>query len=215
MLEPSGPKKPPISENQMQMQLSDEESSFTFSLFSSSPCPCLPRKDKDKDIEMEEITEQLLTKRGRLQSSLGKKNQNRKKAKPRPTIASILSSISLRQHLHKALESLNQAYIGLNEGETKEQINKLKNYTQCVILRENPFLQEKENQEKEVLKGLVEEIRALCKEVAPTKETYAERLKQGLSSSSFSPSSSLLSSAPISSTSSPPSTSTRSKKKQL
>jgi len=38
-------------------------------------------------------------------------------------------------------------------------------------------LQEKEKQEKEVLKGLVKEVRALCKEVAPIKETYAGRLK--------------------------------------
>ena len=100
------------------MQLNDEEFSSTFSPLFSSPCPF--RKDKNKDIEIEEITEQLPTKRGHSQSSLGKKNQNRKKAKPRSTIASILSSISLRQHLHKALESLNQAYIGLEEGETKE-----------------------------------------------------------------------------------------------
>jgi len=165
---------------------------------------------------MEESTEHLPTKkRGRPQSSLGKKNQNRKMAKPRSTIASILSSMSLRQHLQKALECLNQAYIGLEEGETKEQINKLKNYTQCVILGENPFLQEKEKQEKEVLKGLVKEVRALRKEVAPAKETYAERLRQGLSSSSFSHSPSLPSSTPTSSTVSPPSTSTRSKKKQL
>ncbi len=214
MLEPSGPKKPPISENQIQIQLSDEEFSSTSSpLFSS---PCLFRKDKDKDIEMEENTKQLPTKkRGRPQSSLGKKNQDRKKAKPRSTIASTLSSISLRQNLQQALKSINQAYIGLEEGETKEQINKLKNYTQYIILGENPFLQEKEKQEKEVLKGLVKEVRALRKEVAPIKETYAGRLKQGLSSSSFSPSSSLPSSTPIPSTFSPPSTSTRSKKKQI
>src|SRR6266567_4866923 len=212
MLEPSGPKKPPIYENQIQMQLSDEEFSSAFSPLFSSPCP----SRKDKDIEMEEITEQLpIKKRGRLQSSLGKKNQNRKKAKPRSTITSTPFSMSLKQHLHEALESLNQAYIGLEEGETKEQINKLKNYTQCVILGETPFLQEKEKQEKEVLKGLVEEVKALCKEVAPTKETYTERLKQGLSSFSFSPSLSLLSSTPIPSISSPPSTSTKSKKKQL
>ena len=111
------------------MQLSEEEFFSTFSsLFSS---PCLFRKDKDKDIEMEENTEQLPTKkRGRPQSSLGKKNQDWKKAKPRSTIASTLSSMSLRQNLQQALESINQAYIGLEEGETKEQINKLKNYTQ-------------------------------------------------------------------------------------
>ena len=90
---------------------------------------------------MEEITKQLPTKkRGRLISSLRKKNQNQKKAKSRFTTASILSSKSTRQHLYKALESLNQAYIGLEEEETKEQINKLKNYTQCIILGENPFL---------------------------------------------------------------------------
>ena len=53
--------------------------------------------------------------------------------------------MSSRQYLQKALESLNQAYIELEEeGETKEQINKLKNYTQCIIIGENPFLQEKE-----------------------------------------------------------------------
>src|SRR6266567_63770 len=136
-------------------------------------------------------------------------------AKPRATIASILSSTSSKQHLRNALESLNQAYIGLEEEETKEHINKLKNYIQCVILGETPFLQEKEKQEKEALKGPAEEVRALHKEVAPTKETYAERLKQGLSSSSFSPSLLLLSSTPTPSISSPPSTSTKSKKKQL
>ena len=95
---------------------------------------------------MEKSTKQLpIKKRGRPQSSLGKKNQDRKKAKARPTIGSTLSSMSSRQHLQKALESLNQAYIELEEeGETKEQINKLKNYTQCIIIGENPFLQEKE-----------------------------------------------------------------------
>ena len=55
MSEPSGPKKPPISENQIQIQLNNEKSSSTssplfFSLY-------LFKKDKNKDIEMEEITE--------------------------------------------------------------------------------------------------------------------------------------------------------------
>ena len=78
---------------------------------------------------MEENTKQLPTKkRGRLQSSLGKKNKDRKKAKSKPTLASMLSTISLRQNLQKALESLNLAYIGLKEGETKEEITRLKNY---------------------------------------------------------------------------------------
>ena len=95
-------------------------------------------------------------------------------------------------------------------------------YTQSVISGENPFIQQQEEEEEEeeeeekekekekandVLKGLVEEVRALRKEVAPTKETYAERLKKNL------PSSSSLLSLPLPSPT--PSTSTRSKKKQL
>ena len=92
-------------------------------------------------------------------------------------------------------------------------------YTQSVLLGENPFTQEEEEEkekEKEkandVLKGLVEEVRALCKEVAPIKETYIERLKKDLPSS-FSLPSLLLPSTP--SPFSRNSTSTRSKKKQL
>jgi len=101
-------------------------------------------------------------------------------------------------------------------------------YIRSILLGGNPFTQEEEEEEEEekekektndVLKGLVEEVRALRKEVAPIKETYVERLKKGLPSSSSLPSS--LSSTPPSSsrvTSSTPSTSstsTRSKKKQL
>ena len=76
------------------MQLSDEESSSNTPFLFSTPCPI--RKDKDKDIEMEieESTEQLPKKRGRLQSSLGKKD--RKIAKARSTTASILSAMSLK-----------------------------------------------------------------------------------------------------------------------
>ena len=93
-------------------------------------------------------------------------------------------------------------------------------YTRSILLGENLFIQ-KEEEEKEkkktnnVLKGLVEEVRALRKEVAPTKETYAERLKKDPLSSSSLPSSlsPLLPSTP--SPSSRSSTSTRSKKKQL
>ena len=76
--------------------------------------------------------------------------------------------------------------------------------------------------EEDVLKGLIEDVRALYKEIAPTKETYAEKLKKCLSSSStFAPSSttSTTSPSPLSSlsppTSSTSSTSTRGKKKQL
>ena len=63
MLEPSGPKKPPISKNQIQMQLNNEEFSFNASSFFSTPCPF--RKNKDKDTEMEENTKHLpIKKRG-------------------------------------------------------------------------------------------------------------------------------------------------------
>ncbi|OCK96334.1 uncharacterized protein K441DRAFT_656918, partial [Cenococcum geophilum 1.58] len=90
----------------------------------------------------------------------------------------------------------------------------LEDYTRSILVGENPFIQGKEKANN-VLKGLVEEVRALRKEVAPTKETYAERLKKGLPSSSSLPFSL---SPPPSSTpfpSSRSSTSTRSKKKQL
>jgi len=92
-------------------------------------------------------------------------------------------------------------------------------YTQNILIGKKPFTKEEEKEEvKEVLKGLVEEVRALRKEVAPIKETYAKRLKKDLPSLSSLPS--LLLSTPPSSrvTSSTPSstsTSTKSKKKQL
>ena len=90
-------------------------------------------------------------------------------------------------------------------------------YTQSILLGGNPFIQEEKEKEKEkandVLKGLVEKVRALRKEVAPIKETYAEMLKKDLPSSSSLPSSPPPPSTP--SPSSRSSTSTRSKKKQL
>jgi len=87
-------------------------------------------------------------------------------------------------------------------------------YTQNILIGKNPFVKEEEEEEaKEVLKGLVEEVRALRKEVAPIKETYAERLKKELPPSLSSLPSLLLPSTP--SPSSRSSTSTRSKKKQL
>jgi hypothetical protein len=66
----------------------------------------------------------------------------------------------------------------------------------------------------DVLKGLVEEVRALRKEVAPIKETYVKRLKKDLPPPSLSSLPSLL---PYSTPSpfSRSSTSTKSKKKQL
>ena len=105
MSKPNGPKKPPISKNQIQIQLNNKESFFTSSPLFSSPYPS--RKNKNKDIKMEEITKQLPIKRAHLQSSLGKKNQNQKKAKSRFNIPSILSFKSIKQTLYKALKSLN------------------------------------------------------------------------------------------------------------
>src|SRR5207245_6226264 len=113
-----------------------------------------------------------------------------------------------------ALDSLTQAYKGLEEKEEdkKEQVKQLEDYTRSILAGENPFIKGKEKT-KDVLKGLVEEVRALRKEVAPTKETYAERLKKDLPTSSSLPSLSLPSSRVTSNI--PSSTSTRSKKKQL
>ena len=87
-------------------------------------------------------------------------------------------------------------------------------YIQNILIGKNLFIKEEEEEgAKEVLKGLVEEVRALRKEVAPIKETYAERLKKDLPPSSSSLPSLLLPSTP--SPSSRSSISTRSKKKQL
>ena len=126
-----------------------------------------------------------------------------------------------------ALYNLNQAYIGLKEEEEekKEQVKLLGDYIQSTLVEENPFIKEKERKERDVLKGLVEEVRALRKKVAP--ETYAEKLKKGLSSSQHAPPSTSSSPPPssslvpptskvTSSTTNPTSPiSTREKKKQL
>jgi len=86
-------------------------------------------------------------------------------------------------------------------------------YIQNILIGKNPFIKEEEEEEaKEVLKGLVEEVRAL-REVAPIKETYVKRLKKNLPPSSSSLPSLLPPSTPSSFSRS--STSTRSKKKQL
>src|SRR6266571_3292511 len=127
----------------------------------------------------------------------------------------LFPPLSPEQYLQKALESLTQAYKGLDEKEKekKEQVKQLEDYTRSILAGEKPFTQGKEKANN-VLKGLVKEVRALYKEVAPIKETYAERLKRDLPSSSSLPSllSPSLTSTPSSSRSS---TSTRSKKKQL
>jgi hypothetical protein len=113
-----------------------------------------------------------------------------------------------------ALESLDQAYIGLEREESKEQVKRIRDDVQRIIVGESPSIKEKETekQETEILKELVEEMRALRKEVAP--KTYAEKLKKGLSSSTYAPPSSLSSSFSSSSSSpSLPPTTTRGKKK--
>ena len=114
-----------------------------------------------------------------------------------------------------------QAYKGLEREEQEEQVGQLVDYIQNILIGKNPFAKEEEEEEeiKDVLKGLVKEVRALRKEVAPIKETYAERLKKDLPS--LSPLPLLLLSTPppssrvTSSTPSSSSTSTRNRKKQL
>ena len=80
----------------------------------------------------------------------------------------LFPPFSPEQHLQKALESLTQAYKGLeeNENKKKEQVKQLEDYTRSILAGENPFIQGKEKAD-DVLKGLVEEVRALRKEVAP------------------------------------------------
>jgi hypothetical protein len=190
-------KKPPI-------EISDNESISTSTFSALLPSPGLFGTGE---------------KRGHSQSSTEKENQ--KPVKKMMTFTAGIHNISFsplspKQHLQKALDSLTQAYKGLKEEKEKEekeekenkkeQVKQLEDYTSSVLAGENLFIKGKEKT-NDVLKGLVEEVRALRKEVAPTKETYAERLKKNLPTSSFLPSSSL----PFPTTS----TSTISKKKQL
>src|SRR6266567_1707647 len=203
MLGPGRPKKIPI--HRVPIGCTDVFP-FSFSPL-STPSPSLARQGE---------------KRGHSQSPPKKENQKpaKKIIKPTTSIDSIPSipfpPLSPEQYLQKALESLTQACKGLEEKEEeeekKEQVKKLEDYTRSILAGENPFIQGKEKA-NDVLKGLIEEVRALHKEVAPTKETYAERLKRDLPSSSSLPSLSLLS--PTLSPSSRSSTSTGSKKKQL
>ncbi len=126
MLRPNrSKKKPPI-------EISDEDSTSTFSPPSPSPGPFRTGE-----------------KRGHPQSSPEKENQKpiKKITKPTTTTASTPSipsyTLSPGQHLSKALESLTQAYIGLEdeeEEEIKEQIKQLVNYTRSILLGEKPFI---------------------------------------------------------------------------
>jgi hypothetical protein len=175
-------KKPPI-------EISDEESTSTFS--PPSPSPSLFR---------------IGEKRGHPQSSPENENQKPAKKTIKPATTTASTSLSPEQYLNEALENLIEAYKGIQDEEKEKQVGRLIDYTESILIGENPFTKEEEEKAKDILKGLVEEVRALRKEVAPTKETYAERLKKDLPTSSPLPSS-----LP----SPTPSTSTRSKKKQL
>ena len=199
-------KKPPI-------KASNNESTFTFSFLSSSSSSALVRQGERR--EHPQTPEKEKEKE--------KENQKPAKKTTKPTttttdsIPSILfPPLSPKQHLQKALESLTQAYKGLKEEEKEEkhQVKQLECYTQSILAGGKPFIHGKE-QAVDVLKGVVEEVKALRKEIAPIKETYAERLKKGLPSLSSLPSSLLLPILSAPSPSSRSSTSTKNKKKQL
>jgi len=186
MTRPTRPKqKPPRGRNTETSD--DERSSTSSSSLPSSPCP------SRKDVEKENTR-----KRHYIQSPSTKESQNQRRRTliPKPITASIPpSSLSPRYHLQKALNNLTQAYIGLKEEEEhREQVKLLGDYVQSVLVGDNPFTKEKESKERDVLKGLVEEVRALRKEVAL--KTYTEKLKSGLSASTFAPPSSTSSSSP-------------------
>jgi hypothetical protein len=76
--------------------------------------------------------------------------------------------LSPKQHLQKALESLTRAYKGLEEEEEEEEeeegkkelVKQLEDYTRSILAGENPFIKGKEKT-KDILKGLVEEVKAL------------------------------------------------------
>jgi hypothetical protein len=119
-------KKPPI-------EISDEESTVTF----SPPSPPLSLFRTGE-------------KRGYPPSSPEKENQKpiKRITKPITTTASTPSipsdSLSSGQHLSFALDSLTQAYIGLEEEEEeeeiKEQVEQLVYYTRSILLGEKPFI---------------------------------------------------------------------------
>src|SRR6266568_9489467 len=188
MPRPNRPKKPPIGENPIETneflfwqnsETPKEINDDSFLLSSSFLSPSSPSKRGKK--------------REHPQSSTEKENRTptKKTTKPMPITASIPSihfpPLSPEQHLQKALESLTQAYKGLKEEEKKEQVKQLQDYTRSILAGENPFIYGAEKAIK-VLKGLAEEVGALCKAVAPLKETYVERLKRDLPFSSSLPS---------------------------
>ena len=121
MVRPTRPKqRPPIGKN---IETSDDEplsSSSSTSSPSPSPSPsppsspCLSRKDIEKENGR---------KRYYIPSSPENETQNQRRRTlvPKPITASIPpSSLSLKYHLQKALDNLNQPYIGLKEEEEKE-----------------------------------------------------------------------------------------------
>ena len=102
--------RPNRSKKEPPIEISDEESTSTFSPPSPSPSPSLFRTGE---------------KRGHPQSSPEKENQKpvKKTTKLMPIMASIPSipfpPLSLEQYLYGALESLVQAFKGLEEEEEK------------------------------------------------------------------------------------------------
>jgi len=128
-------KQPPIEK-------SDKESTFTVS--PPFPSPGLFRTGEKK---------------GHPQSSPEKENQKpiKKTTKQITTTPSTPSippySLSPGQHLSSALDSLIQAYTGLEDEdkdkeEVKEQVEQLVYYTRRILLGESPFIQEKERRKK-------------------------------------------------------------------
>jgi len=129
-------KKPPI-------EISGEDSTSTFSPPSPSPGPFRTGE-----------------KRGYPQSSPKKENQKPAKKTIKLTTTTDSTddipsySFSPEQHLSFALDSLTQAYTGLEEEEEereereeiKEKVEQLVYYTRSIILGGNPFIQEEEKE---------------------------------------------------------------------
>src|SRR6266567_9609288 len=122
---PSRPKKIPIERTYVRAVFP-----FSFSPL-SPPSPSLARQGE---------------KRGHSQSPPEKENRKpaKKIIKPTTSTDSIpripFPPLSPEQYLQKALESLTQAYKGLEEEEKKEQVKQLEDYIWSILAGENPFI---------------------------------------------------------------------------
>ena len=133
------------------IEISDDELLTTSSSLPSSPC--LSRRNG----EIEEVDKPSLArikknrrKRNHFLLSSKKENQNPKRdvAKMKSIMASIhFPPLSPKQYLQKALESLTQAYIRLEE-ENKEQVKQIRDDVQRIIEGENPSIKEKEKENR-------------------------------------------------------------------